>query len=606
MKKIDLHFDEAIADSLSTEERLKERPLTPTIFSVFWIVTLLIASMAFYQVISLGIFNHDYYYAKALLNIRNETPIIAPRGIIVDRYGTPLVQNKPIFSVFLDIDEMLKRDEKEKVLSAIQNDLGIDKNLVQSELDNYDLERSQNLLIAEDITREQNIAIKGTNLYSLRVQEDYKRDYIRASTAHVIGYIGKTNSEDLKKNEDLTSSYTLGRSGLEAYYDDALRGKNGKRLIYRDKLGNIENVEDAIPPKIGNEIKTTIDGELQDYFYQRFSAGLRSLGRTSGVGIAINPKNGEVLSLISLPSFDPKNITASLNNPNQPLFNRAISGLYSPGSTIKPVHATAALKEKVVDPTHQILSIGYIEIPNPFDPLNPSRFVDWRPQGWVDVYSALARSSNVYFYEVGGGFEGLKGLGINRLIEYWQKFGLDKKTGIDLPAEASGFLPSPNWKEEKMGSIWRIGDTYNVSIGQGDLTITPIELLNTVVAIANRGKVYEPHILQNTNPKLLMDLSDLEPEFKEVRQGMRDGVTKDYGTSHLLADIPMKIAGKTGSAQIANNTKTNALFVGFSEEDNPEIAILILVENAKEGSLNVVPIAKDIMRWYYDNRFSKK
>ncbi len=374
--------------------------------------------------------------------------------------------------------------------------------------------------------------------------------------------------------------------------------------MYRNALGEIKSTERTSEPIAGEKLKTTIDAEFQEYFHNRMTQGLLSLGRTSGVGIAINPKNGEVLALTSYPSFDANDISPYLSNPNQPLFNRAVSGLYSPGSTIKPVHAAAALSEGTVSPDDQVYSAGYIEIPNPYNPDQPSRFVDWRAHGWVNVRSAIARSSNVYFYAIGGGFENTRGLGIAKLRQYWEKFGLNKLTGIDLPGEAKGILPDPEEKEERTGSIWRIGDTYNVSIGQGDLRITPMELITSMSAIANHGKAFVPHIAKTDEPELFLDLEALEPALSIVRDGMNDAVSKSYGTAYLLADLPRSTAAKTGSAQTANNAKTNALFVGYGPSEDPEIAILILVEDAKEGSLNAVPIAKDVLGWYYENRLN--
>ena len=329
------------------------------------------------------------------------------------------------------------------------------------------------------------------------------------------------------------------------------------------------------------------------------------MGRTSGAGLIIDPRNGEVLSLLSFPSYDGNNVAAYLDNSNRPLFNRAVSGVYSPGSTIKPIHAAAALNEGVVQPTDQFFSAGYIDIPNPYNPEAPSRFVDWKPHGWVDVYSALARSSNVYFYIIGGGFQDQKGLGIERLHKYWERFGFDKTTGIDIPGESSGFLPTVEEKEERTGDIWRIGDTYNVSIGQGDFRITLTRLLSAIAAIADGGTAYVPHLLLGEESKVMLDLTDMAQAFQDVRQGMRDVVEKDYGSGYLLIDIPMSIGAKTGTPQFAGNTKMNALLVGYAAKDDnsvPEIAILVLIEDAKEGSLNAIPIARDVLRWYYENR----
>ncbi|MFZ2253128.1 MAG: penicillin-binding transpeptidase domain-containing protein, partial [Minisyncoccia bacterium] len=325
------------------------------------------------------------------------------------------------------------------------------------------------------------------------------------------------------------------------------------------------------------------------------------------VGIAIDPRNGEVLALVSVPGFDANNVVGFLNQPNQPFFNRAIAGLYAPGSTIKPLVAAAALNENIIDTKKEIFSAGYIEIPNPYHPEQPSIFLDWKANGWVDFYSAIARSCNIYFYALGGGLEDVKGLGISKLRDYWQRFGLGSKTDIDLVGEKDGVLPAPS-------SNWRLGDTYNVSIGQGDLLVTPLQLVNYITAIANGGRIYEPRIAR-TEPKIIRDLGYLKTDFFEVEKGMIDATQKPYGTAYLLNDLPLVVAAKTGTAQVNFNTKVNALFVGYGPvypvrnyisngAPDPRIAVLVLIENAREGSLNVVPIAKDVFRWYYENRLN--
>ncbi len=587
---------------MAPSEKIKEEPIKSLIFKAVWVSSLLISILALIRIFFLGGLQGSYYAERALGNVRQELPIIAPRGVILDRRGIPLVENKTIFSVFLRVDEMINRGERDKVSKATEEILGINLDEKLANLEASDLENYLDYLIAEDISPKQAIDLKSLNLGSLRVEDDYKRSYRSNAFAHVVGYVGRPNKDDLSKNKKLNVSDSLGKAGLEAYYDGILRGENGKKLVYKNTKGEVQKIEKSKDIKIGQIFKTTIDADFQEYFYNRLREGLQSLGRTSGVGIAINPGNGEVLALVSSPTFDPTKVSEFLNDPTEPLFNRAVSGVYNPGSTIKPIHAVAALKERVIDTKKQIFSAGFIELPNPFDPSQPSRFLDWRPHGWVDLYSAIARSSNVYFYEVGGGFEGLKGLGIDRLLTYWQKFSLDKKTGIDLPGESSGFLPNPDEKEKRTGTIWRIGDTYNVSIGQGDIAVTPLELLNGIIAIGNGGKVFEPHIAESREVKVIFDLSELEPYLKEVRKGMEDAVSKSYGTARLLSDLPVKVAAKTGSAQTSNNTKTNALFVGYSPREHPQIAILVLIENAREGSLNAVPIAKDVLGWYYKNR----
>lgn len=579
-----------------------EQPLAHSVFRFVLFGGIAAGSIFLVRLLALGGFGHDYYLGRAEANVNQEIPLIAPRGIIFDRNGVPLLENQPIFSVFLKANEMVRTGEKEAVLKAAREILGLNKEDLIKQFEDPDLLTAYDIILKRDITREQVIAIKSLNLRSLAVENDYERHYLDPAFAHLVGYVGLVSGDDLRSDEKLVLNDLVGRAGLEAYYDEALRGENGALGIFRNAEGEIESVSRKKDERPGENLETTIDAELQKYFYSRTVQGLTNLGRTSGAGIAVNPENGEILALFSLPSFDGNNVSAALQGPNRPLFNRPVSGLYSPGSTIKPIHAVAALEEGVVNPATQIFSAGYIEIPNPYFPDQPSRFLDWKPHGWVNLYSALARSSNVYFYTVGGGFEGIRGVGIEKLRYYWQKFGLDKKTGIDLPGEAAGFLPSPEEKESRTGSIWRVGDTYNVAIGQGDLILTPLELLSATSAIAGHGKAYVPHINKSKSPEILIDVSELESALSEVRKGMVDAVSETYGTAYLLHDIPTSIAAKTGSAQIAGNTKTNALFLGYAPADNPQIAILILIEDAREGSLNAVPIARDVFQWYDENR----
>ena len=297
---------------------------------------------------------------------------------------------------------------------------------------------------------------------------------------------------------------------------------------------------------------------------------------------------------------------------HKPLFNRAVSGAYNPGSTIKALVALAALHEQVITPTTTVYSAGYIDVPNPYVPDKPSRFVEFNMHqyGWVDVRSALAKSSNIFFYTVGGGFGGITGLGLDRLHHYWEKFGLGQKTRIGLEPEAAGMLPTAEEKEARTRQPWRLGDTFNVAIGQGDLLVSPLQLINLYASIANNGVMYQPRLIRSINnegilsPQVTLDYHDWRVELEEVQAGLRDGVAKSYGTSYTLDDLPFHAAAKTGSAQIKNNTETNAFFVGYAPYEDPRIVVSVLIENAQTGSLNAVPIAKDVLDWYYQHRLN--
>lgn len=616
LKNIGISFDEAIANTKTEEIRAIETPINSRVFSIILISTLILVSIIILRLFFLGMVDANVYKNNAISNINKEAYINAPRGIITDRYDKPLVANKRVFSVFLNTTELARHEELGEVIDSVSEILSLKRSDLNEHLKNTAQIGLGSIKIAEDVDRDTVIAIRNLGLNSLTVEEDYKREYLSEALSHVVGYVGAPTKNDIKENPDIKLINSVGKSGLEAYYDEVLRGVNGKKVYVRDATLETKEVNYVSKPQAGTSLKTTIDLEFQEYFHSTLKKYMSLKGQTSGVGIAINPQNGEILSLISMPSFNSDSITKYLNDRDKPLFNRAVSGVYNPGSTIKPVHAVAALKEDVIGKNTSIFSRGYIELPNKYNPDNPSRFVDWKPQGWVDVYSALARSSNVYFYAVGGGLPpnekdiidgkySSDGLGVKGLIKYWKRFGLEDKTGIDLPGEGTSLLPNPTEKEKRTGTPWLVGDTYNVSIGQGDLLITPLQLINTISAIATGGKASRPHINAEISSEKILDISDLESELYETQKGMEDAVYKSYGTAHSLSNLPFRIAGKTGSAQISNNTKTNALFVGYgpvSKKEKPSIAILILVENAKEGSLNTLPIANDVFEWYYNNR----
>jgi len=615
--KNEINIDEILTDQIK-EEDFVEIPLSEKVFRYFFTFAILLLFVVFAKTFYLSIIKHQFYAKKAEANINNFNIKIAPRGIIYDAFGKPLVKNVPTFNVFvLPFYLPANEAEKEKILQIVGNILNINVNEIIQEIKIKKFSPYDKILLKSDINQKEFINLNTQNLEGIEIVSTYKTITTKPyQFSHLIGHTNLVNSSDIEKNSNLSIEDSIGRNGLEAYYDNYLRGVNGKKVYITNASGNIEGKKIEEEEKPGLNLNTYIDSEFQTYFYNALYQTLKDLGRNVGVGIALNPQNGQVLALFNIPSFETDKVASYLNEPNNPLFNRAISGLYSPGSTIKPLVALGALVSGILDPHHQIFSPGYIYVPNPYNPDKPTKFLDWQYQGWIDMYSAIARSSDVYFYAIGGGYGDQKGLGIKRLKEWWQKFLLDKKTGIDLPDEKNGFLPDPEWKEKIKKSIWRIGDTYNVSIGQGDLLVTPIGLLNYIAAIANGGVIYKPQIVKNITdqngnivlefqPQILADLrNEIKNYIREVQKGMEDAVLKPYGTAYLLHDLPFQVAAKTGSAQIENNTKINAFFVGYAPASNPQIAILILVENAKEGSLNVVPVAKDVFLWYYKNRLA--
>ncbi len=618
MNHPDINLEEILNDR-AVEEDLLEIPLTDKVFRIFSLIVFVITAVVLIKMVGVGIVNHPFYSKRALLNVSEVKIESAPRGIISDRFGKPMVTNEPSFNVFLS-PKLLPQtpEERTKAIEEISRTLVIQKSELNQKIAKKDWGLNDRLLLANNVSHNQLVSLYSTPIAGIQIEPSFTRTptaYLKFS--HILGFVGLVDEKDLKNNESLIIDDEIGRSGLEAYYDKYLRGVNGKQVFYRNASGKIKEEKAVQSSKPGFRLETFVDSEFQEYFHDTLQAALNRLGKQVGAGLAINPQNGEVLALISIPGFDSSNIVDVLNDPTKPLFNRTVAGLYNPGSTIKPLVATAVLSEGLIKPEKQIFSAGFIELPNPYDPEKPSRFLDWKAHGWVDLYSAIARSSNIYFYTVGGGFGDQKGLGIVKLKEWWQNFGLDKKTGIDLPGEKAGFLPDPEWKEKSNNGIWRLGDTYNVAIGQGDLSVSLLEILNYIGAIANGGKFYEPRVMKEikneedkvvlaSKPTLLRDESSkIGGVLPEVQRAMWDAVREPYGTAYLLHDLPMSVAAKTGSAQVENNTKVNAFTVGYAPFLDPQIAILILVENASEGSLNTVPVARDILMWYYKNRLSK-
>lgn len=605
-------MEEAIAVG---EAEVVELPISESVFRLLIISAAIFAFIAAGRSVYLAVVKNAWYSERAAANA-NETRIAeAKRGLIFDRFGQLLVENVPTFGVRLKVAQFLKASppEQEEVLRGLTEVSVVTAEQFWDILRGINLESTSEVLLARNLNPGQIVRMRSLDQDIVSVGEDYFRKYKEGDVfSSVIGYTGSVSRDELAANPNLFLNDAIGKAGLELRYDGLLRGENGISITYRNAKGDLLENQTLHEAKVGSNLTLTIDAEFQRYFYQRMRAGLASLGRTSGVGLAVDPRNGEILSLISLPSYDNNAFSETekreersriLTSRDKPLFNRVISGMYNPGSTIKPLVATAALTEGIVTPETKVFSAGYIEIPNPYFPDQPSRFLDWKPHGWVDVHSALARSSNVYFYSVGGGFEAIKGLGIAKLEEWWKKFGFGTKTGVDFTGEAEGFLPDPEKKESRTGDIWRLGDTYNVSIGQGDFLVTPLQLLNYISAIANGGTLWRPHIAKNDDPpQILNRLEGLDNAFAEVRKGMKDAVAQPYGTAYSMHDLPFSIAAKSGTAQIQNNAKNNALLVAYTPAQEPQIAVLVLVEDAPESVLSATPIAKDVLRWYYENR----
>jgi penicillin-binding protein 2 len=627
LKQNDIAFEDSLSNDWNRDIRIAEVPIGDRPMRYLGIGIFIIAALIVGQIVFLNM-NGGYYRARAADNIADQTETPAPRGEILDREGDVLAESKAAFAAILDARTFLHDQTLvTSTLAAAQSILNITPDQVSALVSQASANGfATPIVLAENLTQNQLVNLQSLNLSTIQIQSEFERSYPNGPIfSSVVGYTGRVTPSDLKSDPTLFATDFIGKAGVEESYDNALRGIPGVDISYKDATGHTLSEDQQSAPQVGAPVTLTIDGGLQADIYADMSSELATLGRTVGLAVAINPQNGQILSLVNLPGYDNNLFSESgsstaaaiknlLTSPDRPLFNRAVAGYYNPGSTIKPLDAVAGLKDGIIDPSREVFSPGYLMVPNPYNSSTPTKYLDWRYQGTINLASALAQSSDVYFYLVGGGSPestpmlndprdyGISGLGITRLNQWWQTFGLGRPTGVDLPGESSGFLPTPAWKQAKTGTPWLLGDTYNVSIGQGDLLLGPLQLISYIGAIANGGTIYRPYVNASSTVHVDEDLTALLPEIQDVQAGMREGVTSPLGTAYTLNDLPLQVCAKTGSAQIHDNSQENALFVGYAPCNNPQIALLILIENSKQGSLNAVPIAKNIFTWYYENR----
>jgi penicillin-binding protein 2 len=549
--------------------------------------------------------------------------ISAQRGMITDSKGVWLARNVPSFDLALYPADLPKdKAKRDEIYNKIAEISGQSKEEIKNKSEANGLLSLDLIILKENLSHdeallmeEKTIGLQGLTVVK-RARREYKSDI---GLSHLLGYTGKISSEELKKDGSRHMSDWIGKAGLESFYEQALKGQDGIEQIEVDSTGNVVRVlADSTnrEPITGNNLSLYLDTDLQQKTYEYLKEGMdqaKSLtGEASGgaIAIAMNPQNGGILSMVSIPSYDDnlfaqgisnEDYTKLINDPTQPMFNRATSGEYPPGSTIKIVHATAGLSEGAI--TENTAFDTPVEIT-----VGDWIFPDWKDHGYTDIRRAIAESNNVFFYSIGGGYGPIKGIGIDNLKKWWQKFGLGEGTGIDLSSESSGLLPDPEWKEKVIKEPWYIGDTYHVSIGQGDLLVTPLQMVRATAAIANGGKLLHPTLVQKiTDPSgnVIKELGNsvenpqvADPNIiKIVQEGMRMAVTS--GSASQMQDLPIPVAGKTGTAQFFNNAKTHAWFECYAPSDNPQIALVVIVEGGGGGHEIALPVAKNILNYYF-------
>lgn len=431
----------------------------------------------------------------------------------------------------------------------------------------------------------------GTNLAWNESGEDGypERKYRAPGFGHVLGYVSYPEKD---KKGNYYDTEIEGLAGVEAAFNERLAGTNGTLLIEEDARGKVESQGTIVAAQKGETLTLSLDARVQEAFYGAIQELADRIPYKGGAGILMDVETGEVYALVSYPEYDPnilssgkeRDIIAGYStNPRKPYLDRAVSGLYTPGSIVKPMIAAGAFNDGLISAEKEIVSKGSISIPNPYDPSKPTIFKDWKAHGATDMRHAIAVSSDVYFYTIGGGYGDQKGMGIERLDYWYEMFGFGRKTGIELAGENTGFIPTPEWKEKTLNEPWRIGNTYHTSIGQYSMQITLLEAVRAVAAIANGGKMLRP-TLQKDAPIQGESIVISQEALQIAREGMRLGVME--GTSKGLEPLSyVKAAAKTGTAQLGvNNEFYNSWSVGFFPYDKPKYAWVVVMERGPAGN----------------------
>lgn len=637
-KKKQLDWEESALDSQSVVEGLyDDQRVVPSlmwlkVFLVFMFMFL--SGRVFYLQIIQGI---NFRELSDSNRIRSQT-ILAPRGLILDRYGLTLAQNTASFNLVVTPFD-LPKDETEFIseIDRAAETFAFDKDELLKQIKVDGKNSLKPILALRNINHD--IAIlfqtRASEFLGFSLQQIPIRQYPSAEKfSHVLGYAGLVSGDDLKRlNKDKYATVDFaGKLGIEQQYEEYLHGQNGQDMVEVDATGKLLNVLGKNEPTPGQGVTLNIDKEFQEQIYKIFEASGKA---RKGAVVAMNPKTGEVLALVSVPGFDNNMFAAGINSKNYqnllndkalPLFNRAISGTYPPGSTVKPMVGLAGLEDKIMTPSTIVVDRGSLVIPNQYDPSIQYKFIGWSKNGLgeVSIYRAIAESDDIYFYQVAGGYPNStipNGLGAERLAEYYKKFNLGKITGIDLPGEKAGLVPTPEWKkkyfkDDPILGKWYLGDTYHVGIGQGDLLTTPLQVTIWTAAIANNGVGMKPKILKKVSneqgkvvfeskPEILFDNVGSQENLKVIQDAMKQTITA--GSGRALMSLPIDSAGKTGTSQFdgSDPSRTHAWFTAYAPFNNPEIAITVLSEAGGEGHAAAVPVAKDALLWWAENRYQK-
>ncbi|WP_298444749.1 penicillin-binding protein 2 [uncultured Ferrimonas sp.] len=550
-------------------------------------------------------------------------PVAPNRGLIYDRNGTLIADNQPVFSLEVVPEQV---DDMARQLQDIQSVLPISAEQIERFEGRVKSHRRFKPITLMGQLNEQQVATFAVNSHrfpGFTVEAGLKRSYPHsASLTHLLGYVARINSRDQQRIDDrgdtarYAASRNIGKQGIERYYEGTLHGQPGMREVEVNNRGRIVRTISGTAPVAGKDLHLSLDLPLQ-LKAEELLAGRR------GAVVALDPKDGGILAMVSSPSYDPnlfvsgisgKEYSGLLNDKDRPLINRATQGQYAPASTVKPLLALLGLEKQLITEKTKVWDPGWWQIPNV-----KRKYRDWKKwgHGWVDLNKAIASSCDIYFYELA------YNTGINNISNFMYQFGFGQSTGIDLYEESNGNLPSRDWKQRKYKEPWYIGDTISVGIGQGYWTSTPLQLANSITTLANNGRRAVPHFLQamsDGNERQAVPPPEKPPlvleqpsAWKSIQRAMYLTANRPGGSGYrLFNDAPYKAAVKTGTGQVfgvaedaeydenevAEHLRDNALFVGFAPYDNPQIVLAVVLENAGWGGVNAGPVARSLFDQY--------
>ena len=593
------------------------------------------------QLARMQIMEHEHYDAEAQSNRLRTIPVLPARGLIYDRNGEQLVENLPILSAGV-VPADVTDDTFLTVVAELSGITGVPPQQIATDIQKA---KESNdpftpLIVKADLDEASAFRLRErqASLPGVQVLVESVRDYPTGTlTSHILGFVGRIDAEEYAelKNDGYGMNDRLGKTGVEYTYESVLRGSPGYRRVEINAAGEEIQTLRSVDPRPAGNLVLSIDFDLQ----RKVTEILQNNNNNSlnAAAIVMDVRTGELLAMVSIPAYDNNDLTDPVNqealpalndDPSKPMVNHAIAEVYPPGSTFKQVTGTAALQEGVATTDTTITSYGSISVQDDYNPDRVWVMKDWAALGTMNFYRGLAMSSDVYFYYLSGGYyrdgaEIFRGLGAERLARYARDYGLGAPTGIDLPGEASGNVPDAQWKAETFAdspvaadAVWTLGDTYNFGIGQGYLTVTPLQLLGVTAAIANGGNVLIPHVIHEVvdqNGAVLKamgaqvdhKLSISNQNLAIMREAMRQAAV--YGPARTGASSQVAIAAKTGTAefgqQLANGTYANshAWFTAYAPFDNPEIAVTVFLEKGI-GATHGGPVVRQIMDYYFDRQ----